>query len=105
VSVAERLPAKTGMSFDAEEFTPPLKSFLQSGSGLRRIKQRFGDLSLVRCGEPDDLIRFDGPVSGFTRCRYDKIREGAPFNLRSTFKQRVNFIRQTCLEPGCGEVL
>jgi hypothetical protein len=39
------------------------------------------DLPLVLDGEPDNLGSFDGPASRFTRCRHDKIREGAPFDF------------------------
>jgi hypothetical protein len=48
---------------------------------------------LVLNGQPNDLGFFDGPASGFTRRRYDKIGEGAPFDFRSALQQSVNVVR------------
>ena len=80
-------------SFRAEQFTAPLKSFLQGRSRLRRIEKGFCDLPLILNGEPDNFGCFDGPASGFTCRRHDKIGEGAPFDFRSTLQQRVNVVR------------
>jgi hypothetical protein len=48
---------------------------------------------LVFDGEPNNFGRFDGPASGFTRRRYDKIGEGPPFDFRGALQQRVNVVR------------
>jgi len=73
-------------TFDAEEFTPPPKSFLQGRGGLGRIQKRFSDLPLVLDGEPDNLGLFDGPASGRTRGRDDKVRKGTPFDFRGALQ-------------------
>jgi len=84
VFLAERLRTKRESSFQAEQFTPPLKSFLQGWSGLRRIKERSCDLPLVLDGESDNPGSLDGAAGGFTRRRHDKICENTPFDFRST---------------------
>ena len=78
-----------------------MKGFLQGTGRLRRIQKRFSDLPLVLDGESDNLRLFDGAASGFTRRRHDKIREGAPFDFRSTLQQRVNIVRKTRFKSGC----
>jgi len=87
-------------SFHAEKFSPPLKGFLQNGGGLRRMQKRFGDLTLVLDGQPDNLSLFDGPASSFTRRRHDRIGQRAPFDLRSALQQCMNIVRKTSFESG-----